>query len=58
MRWEVKTEKKIYIINATSSKSAVEAVKLEDVSSILHVKLLPKNTFDKVKSQWRKLFVK
>lgn len=58
MRWEVTTKNKVYTISATSSGSAVDQVRSKDKSDIVSVKLLPKNTVDKVKSQWRKWFGK
>lgn len=58
MRWEVKTEKGVYVVSATSSGDAVKSVRKKDDSQILGAKLLPKNTVDKVQSTWRRWFGK
>jgi hypothetical protein len=55
MRWEVTTEKDVYVIAANGSADAVAKVKQSDTSTIKSAKILPKNATDKVKSLWRKL---
>lgn len=58
MRWEVKTEKKTYVVSATSSKVAVDYVrdKKKDNTELKVVRLLPKNFVDRVKSSWKNFF--
>lgn len=58
MRWEVTTKNKIYRVSATNSGSAVTQVRSKDTSEIVSVKLLPKNTVDKLQSTWRRWFGK
>lgn len=60
MRWEVKTEKKTYVVASTSSRDAVDYVrnKKKDASDLKGVKLLPKNTIDRIKSSWKNFFGK
>lgn len=58
MRWQVETKQKVYTIAAVSSKDAVEKVKQKDNTDIVGVKLLPKNTVDKIRSSWRNWFGK
>lgn len=60
MRWEVTTEKKKHIVNATSSRDAVAYVreKKKDTSILTSVRLMPKNLIDNLKSRWRQRFGK
>jgi hypothetical protein len=58
MRWKIETEKKTYTVSAVSSRIAVEKITKKDITKIKSVKLLPKNTTDKIKSIWRSWFGK
>jgi hypothetical protein len=56
MRWKVITPDKEYIVSATSSREAVKKITDKGKGPVTGAKLMPKNTVDKVKSQWRKWF--
>lgn len=50
MRWEITTAVKTYVVSAFSSNEAISKVKQVDNSEVNRVRILPKNTLDKVKS--------
>ena len=56
MRWLVITKQQRHIISAKSSAEAVTKIQHIDNTPVVTVKILPKNTYDKIKSKWRKFF--
>ena len=56
MRWLVITRQQRHIVSAKSSSEAVSKIQHIDNTPLVTAKLLPKNTYDKIKSKWRKFF--
>jgi hypothetical protein len=58
MKWEVKTSRKTYRIETTSSKDAVDQVAKIDNSEVVSVKLIPKSLGGKAKRLFKNIFNK